>query len=168
MSDIQDFELRINAALERIRRAAETLGEGARGMVSSDAEVDPGDVEALRLALDNERSANAQLEERVRAIRERQENQVTQLELRVAKLTARADSADQELARLRSVNAQLRENNAALRAANAAGLGDAGLINSGVETELEAIRTLRDGDRAELDAIINELSALTHEESASA
>lgn len=168
MNDIQNFEQRINAALERIRRAAETLGEGAMGKVSSDAAIDPGDVEALRLALDNERSANAQLEERVRAIRERQENQVTQLELRLAKLSARADSADQELARLRGVNAQLRENNAALRAANAAGLGDAGLINSGVETELEAIRALRDGDRAELDAIISELTSLALEESARA
>lgn len=165
MNDIQDFELRINAALERIRQAAETLGAGAKGMVSSEAEVDPGDLDALRLALQNERSANLQLEERVRAIRERQESQVTQLELRVAKLTARADSAEEELARLRSVNDQLRANNTALRAANAAGLGDADLINDSVVTELEAVRLLREGDRAELDAIINELTALTYEES---
>ncbi|WP_095589823.1 hypothetical protein [Actibacterium ureilyticum] len=164
MSDIQDFEQRINAALERIRQAAETLGAG----VPSGAQIDPDELATLREALDTERSANAQLEDRVRAIRERQENQVTQLELRVSKLTARADSADQELARLRIVNARLRENNAALRAANAEGLGDAGLINDGVAAELEAMRALRDGDRAELDAIIGELTTLTQEESASA
>lgn len=152
MSDINEFEQRISAALERIGKGFDRLSAGTGGSDQS---------EALQAALAAEKSANAQLEERVRAIREKQDGHLAQLETRLAKLSARAEAAEQEIDRLRAVNAELRANNAALRQANAGGLGSVGLINEGMLAELEALKALRDSDRAELDQILAELAPLT-------
>ena len=76
--------------------------------------------------LEAERVANAQLEERVRAIREKQETTVSALEKTVEDLSAEIASLKEALAdrdgglqRIRRVNAELRRSNAALREANA-------------------------------------------------
>lgn len=159
MSDITELERRITAALERIVNGVEVLSARAPQENGNDS----ADMAALKEALEAEKSANAQLEERVKAIRDKQDSQVAQLETRVAKLSARAEAAETELARLRRVNTQLRESNAALRTANAGGLGDAHLINKAMQAELDALRTLRDGDRAELDEIISALEPLAGE-----
>lgn len=164
MSDVTELQNRIAAALDRIGRGAEALASRQAtpaepsGEAASDAEV-----AALKEALEAEKMANAQLEARVTAIREKQDGMLAQLEARVARLTARADSAETEVDRLRKVNQQLRENNEALRAANAEGLADAHLINKSMQAELEALRTLRETDRSELDAIIGELTPLVEE-----
>lgn len=160
MSDITELESRITAALERIGKSADALR-------AAPAEVAPAEDEdaiaRLTEALEAEKTANAQLEERVKAIRDKQESQIAQLEARLAKLTARAGGAEAEIERLRRVNAELRSNTTALRAANAEGLGDAHLINKSMQAELDALRTLRDGDRSELDEIIAELEPLAGE-----
>ncbi len=157
MSELSDYETRINAALERI--AEGVMGLDRAGATGANAE----EVAALQSALEAEKNANAQLEERVRAIGAKQENQVAQLEARVAKLTARNEASETELNRIKSLNAQLRDNNQALRAANAEGLGDAELINQAIQTELDSVSALRSADRAELDEIIEELIPLTKE-----
>jgi len=159
MSDIAEFETRISAALERIGQAAEALSSGA----AEEGVPDTAALDAAQEALEAERITNAQLEERVKAIREKQDSQVQALEDRVAALDTRAEQAEGELAKLRRVNAELRANNTALREANAAGLGDAHLINKSMQAELETLRTLRDGDRAELDDILGTLAPLTGE-----
>lgn len=152
MSDLQELEGRIASALERVGRGVEALGK-----VPEAPPVDEELVARLRESLEAEKTANAQLEERVRAIRARQDEQVEAV-------NARADAAEAEVERLRAVNAQLREANAALRAANAEGLGDAEAINAGMVAELDALRALRDSDRAELDSLISELEPLAGEE----
>ncbi|TCM86496.1 hypothetical protein [Rhodovulum steppense] len=154
MSDITEFERRITAALERIG-----LGLGGLERVDPDRP-DPAEVEALREALESERSANAQLNERVKAIRERQETQVARLDRRAHEMTERAESLEAEVERLRAVNARLRETSAALRAANAEGLGDPAAIDAAMAAELASLEVLRAGDRAELEAIIADLRPL--------
>ncbi|WP_066703858.1 hypothetical protein [Celeribacter ethanolicus] len=169
MSEISDFEARITAALERIGRAvavAEERAEAAQfqadalvgGGVAS--EVLEAEVARLNDALAEEQSANAQLEERVKAIHDRQESHVAALEDEVETLRRQLMDHDREMQKLRHVNAQLRENNAALRAANAEGLGDAGLIDEGMRAELEALKVAREVDVTELDAILTELRAV--------
>lgn len=150
MSDITELERRITAALDRIGSGIETLG--ATGSDGASAE--------LAEQLEAERTANAQLEERVKAIREKQETVVGTLEAEVTKLREEIAGHFSEMSRMQQINSQLRENNAALREANAEGVGDAHLINKAMLTELEALRSARAADRAELDAVLDELRPL--------
>ncbi|MBL3569114.1 hypothetical protein BV509_10725 [Rhodovulum sulfidophilum] len=152
MSDIVELERRIVAALDRIGRGLDGMGRG-----DDPDRPDPSELEALREALETERGANAQLNERVKALHDRQETQVARLEQRVADLAARAEAAEADVDRLRAVNAKLRETSAALREANAQGLGDPGAIDAAMLAELEALTALRASDRAEIDAILAEL-----------
>jgi len=154
MSDITELERRIISALERI-------GQGLDGLERIDpGRPDPAEVEGLREALESERSVNAQLNERVKAIRERQETQVARLEQRVADLKASLEALESELEQFRAVNIRLRETSAALRAANAEGLGDADAIDAAMQAEIDSLARLRASDRAELDAILAELAPL--------
>jgi allophanate hydrolase subunit 1 len=78
MQDIIDLERRITAALERIGRSVAQVaerapepGDAAAGFSASpSSELLPED---LQVALDEERMANAQLQERLRAVREREQ-----------------------------------------------------------------------------------------------
>ncbi|WP_321362904.1 hypothetical protein [uncultured Celeribacter sp.] len=173
MSEISDFEARITAALERIGRAvavAEERAEAATeapvgGIASEEAEAE---IARLHDALEEEKSANSQLEERVKAIHDRQESHVAALEEEVETLRRQLMDHDREMQKLRHVNTQLRDNNAALRAANAEGVGDAGLIDAGLHAEVEALRVARESDVTELDAILTELRAVVSRHGATA
>jgi chromosome segregation ATPase len=154
MTDVTELEQRIAAALDRVESGLAALSGG--GAQPSDAE----EVASLREALEAERAVNAQLEARVQAIREKQERLVGTLEAEVGRLRREMHRQEAEVARLKRVNAQLRQNNRALREANRKGVGDAALINTAMEAELDALREVRDADRAELDAIIGELRPL--------
>lgn len=164
MSDFSELEQRVITALERIGSGTRSLTSALKAAEDAGGKPDDAALAAVQEALEAERVANAQLEERVKAIREKQDGQVEQLETRVGDLTTRLKQAESELARLKQVNAQLRDNNAALRQANSQGLGDAHLINKSMQTELEALRILREADRTELDEIIGTLSPFVREE----
>ena len=154
MADITELQSRITAALDKIAAGLEAQGEAKA------AGADTAEAVSLREALEAERNANAQLEERVLAIKEKQEKVVARLEDEVHKLREEVARAAQQHSAMRQVNGQLRENNAALRAANASGVGDAALINAGVEAELNALKLRRQADRDELDAVLSELKPL--------
>lgn len=153
MTDISELERRITAALDRIGNGVDRLSSAA----------DAG----LAEALEAERMANAQLEERVRAIRETQETTVATLEAEVASLRKALTDTDADLQQVRGVNAELRASNAALRSANAEGLADAELVNAALQAELEALKTLQAGDRAEIDRVLATIEPIL-EESANA
>lgn len=150
MTDGSELERRIHAALDRIAAAGDALSAPAEG----------GD---LASALEAERAANAQLEERVRAIRDRQETVVGRLEREVADLKAALAVRDATVQKVRRMNGLLRKTNRALRAANAGNVADAELINGALEAELQALRTLQETDRAELDEIIATLEPVVRE-----
>lgn len=152
MSDISELEGRITAALERVSRGVEALAQ-----VPEAPAVDGDLVARLKEELEAEKTANAQLEERVRAIRDRQDAQVDAV-------SARADQAEAEIARLHQVINNLRESNRALRDAHMDGMVEPSLINAALLAELEALRAQRDSDRAELDGIIADLEPLTGEQ----
>lgn len=149
MSEIAELEGRITAALDRISSGLGRLG-------------DAGDA-GLADELAAEREANAQLEERVRAIKEKQETMVASLQDEVSALRASLGSTDSDLQRLRSVNAELRASNAALRDANANGLADAGLVNDALLAEIEALKALEAGNRAEIDRALGLLEPMLEE-----
>ncbi len=152
MEDISEFERRITAALDRASQALDSLGAG-----------DGGNSAELTAELEAERVANQQLEERVRAIKEKQETMVARLEQDVASLKDALKSRDADLQQLRSVNEELRGSNASLREANAQGVGDADLVNSAMVTELESLRAARAADRSEIEEILATLEPVLKE-----
>ena len=156
MSDIDELERRINAAFDRIETGLEGLG------APSDGAGETGEAEALAQALEDERTANAQLEERVRRIKERQDGHIAELERQVAEQREAMAALDRDLQGLRAATRQLRDSNAALREANAEGVGEAELINAAMKAELEALRASRAAEVAEADAILAAMAGLVN------
>lgn len=153
MSEIDEFQTRIIGALERAGRALDQLG------VPGDGE----DSAALAAELEAERVANAQLEARVRAIKEKQETTVARLEAEVATLREALERRDGTVQRMKTVNDELRASNQALREANAAGLAEPDLVNASLSTELAGLRERSATDRAELDEILSTLEPILKE-----
>lgn len=153
MSDVAALEQRISVAMDRIEK-----GLGAMG-AAAPAETDSG----LQAQLEEERFANAQLEERVKALKERQDTKIAELETRVAAQRDQMAALDTELQRLRASSADLRDVNAQLRAAATEGVADAELINRAMMAEVEALSAQRASESAEVDAILKELKPLIEE-----
>ena len=152
MSDISDLERRITGALDRATKALEQMSAGG-------AESGPD----LSAELEAERVANRQLEERVRAIKEKQENTVTALEREVSDLRDAHATRDAEVQQMRSVNAALRESNGALRDANSKGLSAPELIDQAMASELESLRVARAAQQAEIAEILATLEPVLKE-----
>ena len=171
MSELPQLETRISAALDRIKSglAARTDAAPETGL---DTGVDSGalqdQVAELSAKLDEEQTANAQLEERVKLLKERQDGKLAELESNVDAGRARSARMDRELQRLRQVNAELRDNNSQLREAVTAGVSEPHLVNKAMLAELEALRATRAADAAEMDAILEELTPIIEREAADA
>lgn len=167
MSELPELETRIMAALERIK-----AGVGAQNAPEPTSDVDTSALEAqvseLTNKLDEEQTANAQLEERVKLLKERQDGKLAELESNVDAGRARSSRMDRELQRLRQVNAELRDINGQLREALSEGVSEPHLVNKAMLAELEALRATRAADAAEMDAILEELTPIIEREAADA
>lgn len=148
MSDIDDLQRRITAAMDRI---AGSVGNAGAAQAKIAAE--------LATALEDEKLANAQLSERLQALKDRYDGEVNNAKA-VANAEARITALDLEVQRLRTASDQLRQSNAALRAANEEGVGEPHLINDALMAELEVLRADRSADAAEASSIISALMAL--------
>lgn len=147
MSQIDELQARITGALDRIAAGLEARPAGAQAE----------EMTALRAQIEEERLANAQLEERVRVLHERlaaREADLARLEGTQSETMGRLD---RDLQALRRANQQLRENNQALRTAHQSGVAEPHLINKSMLTELEALRAAHAADRSEVDAVLGEL-----------
>lgn len=152
MSDIGAFEGRITAALDRIRKGLDAKTAAA------------GQDPALQAALEKERASNAELVERVRILKDRQDTQVASLTARVETQRNQLQKLDAELQQLRASNVQLREMNTALRESVTAGLAPE-MHDAAVASEIAALQAQRSADAAEVDAILAELKPLIEEAS---
>lgn len=169
MTQIDELQHRITAALDRVAQGVVRLEERAAeaaSAVPTAPEIDPEEVAKLREALEEEKLANAQLEERVRKLHEthRQELEAAKAE---AAATAPAEAAsievaklDLDLQRLRQSNEMLRATNEELRKALAENVGEPHLINKAMLAELEGLRAARSVDVAETRAIVETLTPL--------
>lgn len=160
MSDITELERRITAALDRIGTGIDGLGSG--------------DSSALQTALDEEKMANAQLEERVRSLKDQHEAKVAEIETgladRLAKLTADLEAARNEAGEAKSQNRALRQSNQRLQASlhslreASANAVEPHMINQAMMSELEGLRAARSADRAEVEEILGALEPLLKED----
>lgn len=149
MSDIEELQRRITAAMDQVAFGLEKLSAEAAGP-------DPQTLQAL----EDERIANAQLQERVRSLRNKSDAELAALRATVDEGDARMAQLDIELQRVRRANAQLSDACAALRDANTEGVGDPHLINKAMLAELEALRSARAADVAEASVILASLQPL--------
>ncbi len=162
MSNLGDLEARITHAMERISRGVEVMAERADAAAEAPAPqpapaADAEELARLKSELEDERIANAQLQERVRAIKRRQDETVEELEKRTASQGERIAALDGALGQLRKAAEALRANNEALRAAVAAGTPDADALQAGLVAELEALKAERAAEKAEAEAILGAL-----------
>ena len=155
MSDIAALEGRITQALDRIRAGIEAASAAPQPAAGDDPD--------LRRQLDEERTANAQLEERVRALKERQDGRVAELEHQVDTQADQLAQLDAELQRLRASNADMRQISAQLRSAAADGVAEPELINRALMAEVEALLAQRSADIGEMDAILAGLAPILKE-----
>ena len=158
MSDLAEYERRISAALEKIGAGVEALSKPAPETSGAEAELT-----GLRAQLEDEKIANAQLEERIRTLKDRQDGEVAGQGEALAAQAEKISKIDKELQHLRQVNAQLRDAVSKLRDANAEGLAEPHLINKAMLTELEALRAVQAADATELDVILAQLAPLMKE-----
>lgn len=152
MSDISELETRITTALERISSGLAALPAQKAGMEEEMAQ--------LKAALDEERVANSQLEERLKAVQQARADEVAGLKADIDRVADQLSTDAAVITRLRATNAELRSNNDALRAAVGAGVADADLVNTALEAELGGLKAAQAADRAELDAVLGELGQL--------
>ncbi|MCA0926902.1 hypothetical protein [Ruegeria profundi] len=146
MSQIEELQRRIVAAMDRIGAGVDTLLDASLDASLDTAPAESGGDDALRAALEDERIANAQLEERLKALKERHEQEADAMRAELESLrTTPAD--DPESAALREQLAEAHTKLAAVEAARAElAEAKAALEN---QDELEALKT----ENAQLKAV---------------
>ena len=154
LSTIAQHERRLSVALERIARGLDRDPRPAAAPAASDAA-------ALREELEAERATTAQLQERLRQLKDRDGAARRDAETRLEAMTRQLDLQGLELARMKKITAQLRDSLRALTDAAVGSTPDAGQINKAMQTELEALRALRQTEVAELDELLAALAPLT-------
>ncbi len=157
MSQIEELQRRIIAAMERIGAGVEGLGVAS--LPSGDANL------ALREALEEERLANAQLEERLKTLKERHETEVDAMRGDLEALRTQP-AQDTEAVALREQLAEATSRLATVEAARAElAEAKAALENSDevadLKAEIEALRskeTASDAMQAEINRLRSELA----------
>jgi predicted nucleic acid-binding Zn-ribbon protein len=148
MQDITELEKRITAALERIGNGVDRLAQSRRTAPTAAGVAEA----ALRAQLEDERALNAQLQDKLRAAKEREPK--GDLHEKIDRLTRQLDVQGLELQRMRRTSAALRDQLSALRASLAAGATEPHLINKAMAAELDALRAERLVEVAEIDEIL--------------
>ena len=178
MSDISALEQRLAAALRRISAATEALPDNA------DRRTDVAGSDTNRASLENSETMTPQAEfEKIQAelietckkltAQDRQLVELTQAveaarmaqsepmptpEERSDHLAEAVNALELELSQVSQSNAQLRASNKSLRDVNAQGVGDAGLINAGLQAEIDSLTAERAADAAQMQLLITALS----------
>lgn len=197
MSQIEELQSRMSRALDRIAKGVEALSaapppapvpepqpEAAPGPAPA---VDTGWAEAaeeaaaeaaaeiarLRDALDEEKMANSQLEERVKTLRFRlEEAQAAPAAPAVSdaalmeRVEAQRESMaalDAEMQRLKTANDMLRKTCEEMRSALQDNVGEPHLVNKAMLAELEALRAARAAEEAEIRAVLGAMAPLLSE-----
>lgn len=169
MQQIAELERRITAALERIGRGVETLSLSAvahQGDAAGGG--DAAEIARLAEALEEERMANAQLNERLRVVREKDSGVQASLAAKLATSESQLEAYGGELTRLRRTVIQLNGELGKLREAAVSGVAEPQLINRAMLAELEAMRGSRASEAAELADIVAALNPLIEEARADA
>ena len=170
MDDIAEFERRITQALERISQGIERRPAASGAPAPSGVPPEAlAELDRLREELDEERMANAQLNERLKVQREKAQAAATAMKAEVARLTEQVDEQALAMQRLVTSTIQMREDLRRMREAAAGGEGaSAGLIDKALGAELEALHATSQAETAELADIVATLTRIVEAEEAPA
>lgn len=158
---------RIAAAFDAIDASTAARTAAPQPAAPSGAEDRDDDrIAALEEELEVERSANAQLSDRIERLKERYDATVARVQAETVEARAMLAEAESEMRQLRAVTERLRSTSGDLREACMAGLADTSGVNEAMRSELAALDALRVSDRRELDAVLGELAPLVERESA--
>ena len=178
MSDISALEQRLAAALRRISAATEALHDNAdrhtdvegsdtnrASVENSEAMTAKADFEKIQAELiETCKKLTAQdqqlveLTQALEAARTAQSEPMPAPEERSDHLAEAVNALELELSQVSQSNAQLRASNKSLRDVNAQGVGDAGLINAGLQAEIDSLTAERAADAAQMQLLITALS----------
>lgn len=163
MQEIAELERRITAALERIGQGVASLATAPTA--DSELPLSMAEAELARLteALDEERMANAQLNERLRVVRDKDSGDKVALETQVHELTAQLAAQSVDLNRLRRSADQMTAEMADLRHVAQMGVTEPEHINKAMLAELTALRAARASEALELAEIVAALNPLIAE-----
>lgn len=183
-SNIAELERRITAALGRIGAGLDKWNAAPpQAAPGTDAKPAPAaapvapspqadkaaekaleaEIAKLKTALAAEKATVAQLNERLKSVKEREHSSQGQLEAKVEKMTQQLDVQGLELQRMRKSTVQLREHLRVLHEAAADNMAEPHLINKAMLAELENLRATRHTETAEMDEILAELKPLIEE-----
>ncbi len=161
MQDIAGLERRITAALDRIGQGLDRMPVGLADNAGP-PDQSAKEVGRAQAALDEERIVVAQLNERLKSVKEKEALLRAELDEKCQRLTRQLDTQGLELQRMRKTAVQLREQLREIREAQLRDL-DPHLINKAMLAELEALRATRLTEMAEMEELIAELSPLLEE-----
>ncbi len=162
MQDIAELERRITAALDRIGSGIDQMSGSAPAKESVAVDASSKELARMQAALDEERMVTAQLNERLKSVKEKEALLRSELDEKCQRLTRQLDTQGLELQRMRKSAVQLREQLREIREAQLRDT-DPHLVNKAMLTELEALRATRLTEMAEMDELIAELSPLLEE-----
>ena len=173
MSDISDLEQRLASALRRISTATNSLPKAAEiGGASSSLypttapsqSLDAIEMAEIKSNLTAATTKTIEQNEKIallsQALALAHENQVPSMSAEDTPSNLLVDAIsvlEVELSQLTQSNTQLRQSNQGLRDANSKGLGDAGLINSGLQSEIDILNAERTADKAQLHILLTAL-----------
>lgn len=163
MSDITELERRITAALDRIGAGLDGIGGdsgGPNAQAAAELDAAKAQIAELSQALDDEKTVSAQFEERLKAVREKNERRNFAMEIQVQEHQQATAKLDKDLQRLRRAAEDLRASNLQLREAMVAGVAEPHLINKAMLAELETLRATRSVEIAQADAVLAALEPL--------
>ena len=173
MSDISDLEQRLTVALRRISIATESLPKAAaigdEPLSSGPTAATSENLDAVELANIKSKLTSATtkiidqdekiigLSQELGLAHENQSLSMSAGDTPSSLLVDVVSALEVELSQLTQSNTQLRQANQGLRDANSKGLGDAGLINSGLQSEIDSLNAERTADKAQLHVLLTAL-----------
>ena len=164
MSDITELERRITAALDRIGTGLDGLAApapaGPDPEMAAQLETANARIAELEQSLSDEKLANAQLEERMKSVRETADRHASAMDIQAYEQQQTTAKLDADLQRLRRAAEDLRTSNLSLRDALEQGMTEPHLINKAMLAELETLRATRSVEIAQADAILASLEPL--------
>lgn len=163
VSDIAELERRLSAALDRIRIGLAAQASAPKPGVSVDTADLEARVERLQVELAAEKQAVADLEARVKTLKERQESKIADLSAAAETAKSQVIALAADLQHLRETHAELRVMADRLRSAAEAGAVQPELINRAMQAELDALRAERQTDAAEIAAVLAALAPIIEE-----
>lgn len=161
MSDITELERRITAALDRIGTGLDAVvSTGHQRALTEKLAAAEKLAAELEGSLNDETLANAQLEERMKGIRETADRHASAMDTQAQEQRRTTSKLDGDVQRLRRAAEELRASNISLRSALEQGVSEPHLINKAMMAELETLRAARSVEIAQADAVIAALEPL--------